>query len=119
MLKSPRFDISVSFRTRSLILSNETLYYLQIISACHLDESRDSSKSPPREHHRSLHPSTRPRHVIEIAIVAFIISIIAGALGFTGLSRGAAKVAKFFFVLFLILAVLFLVLFFFGISLLA
>lgn len=57
--------------------------------------------------------------MIEIAIVAFIISIIAGALGFTGLSRGAAKVAKFFFVLFLILAVLFLVLFFFGISLLA
>lgn len=57
--------------------------------------------------------------MIEIAIVAFIISIIAGALGFTGISRGAAKIAKFFFVLFLILAILFVVLFFLGISLLA
>lgn len=56
--------------------------------------------------------------MLEIALAALVISLIAGALGFTGISRGAAKVAKFFFVLFLVVALIFGVLFVLGISLL-
>jgi uncharacterized membrane protein YtjA (UPF0391 family) len=40
------------------------------------------------------------------AIVAFIISIIAAALGFTGVARGVASLAKILFGVFLFLALL-------------
>lgn len=49
------------------------------------------------------------------AIVAFIVAVIAGALGFTGVARGAGAIAKLLFGLFLIIAILFLVLFMLGI----
>jgi len=39
------------------------------------------------------------------AITALIISLIAGALGFTGVAAGAAVVAKFIFGLFLFIAI--------------
>jgi uncharacterized membrane protein YtjA (UPF0391 family) len=44
------------------------------------------------------------------AIVAFIISLIAGALGFGGVARGAATAAKVFFGLFLVIAIILLAL---------
>jgi uncharacterized membrane protein YtjA (UPF0391 family) len=39
------------------------------------------------------------------AVIALIIAIIAGALGFTGVSRGAATISKVLFGIFLIIAV--------------
>lgn len=44
------------------------------------------------------------------ALVAFVISIIAGALGFSGVAAGAAMIAKVLFGLFLVLALIFLLL---------
>ena len=39
------------------------------------------------------------------AIIALVISIVAGALGFTGVSAGAATIAKVLFGIFLVIAV--------------
>jgi uncharacterized membrane protein YtjA (UPF0391 family) len=39
------------------------------------------------------------------AVIALIVAIIAGALGFTGVSRGAATISKVLFGIFLIIAV--------------
>lgn len=50
------------------------------------------------------------------AIIALVISVVAGALGFTGVAAGAAKVSKFFFALFLIIAVILFVLVFLGVA---
>ena len=51
------------------------------------------------------------------ALIAFIISIIAGALGFTGVARGAATAARIFFGVFLVIALILLVLALLGIGL--
>ena len=48
--------------------------------------------------------------MLKWAIIFLVISLIAGALGFTGIARGAATISKILFVLFLILFVIFLVL---------
>lgn len=50
------------------------------------------------------------------AIVALIISLIAAALGFTGIAAGAAVVAKFTFGLFLFIALVLFALVMFGIG---
>lgn len=39
------------------------------------------------------------------AIVLFVVAIIAGALGFTGVAKGAASIAKLLFGIFLVIAV--------------
>lgn len=39
------------------------------------------------------------------ALIFLVIAVIAGALGFTGVARGAATISRIFFVIFLILAV--------------
>jgi uncharacterized membrane protein YtjA (UPF0391 family) len=57
--------------------------------------------------------------MIELAIGALIVALVAGALGFTGVAAGAAAVAKLVFGLFLFLAILFGVLMLLGISLVA
>ena len=44
------------------------------------------------------------------ALIFLVISLIAGALGFTGVAGAAIGIAKFLFVLFLVLFVAFLVL---------
>lgn len=38
------------------------------------------------------------------AIIAFVISLVAGALGYTNVARGAKKIAKILFIIFLVLA---------------
>lgn len=48
--------------------------------------------------------------MIKYAIVFAVISLIAGALGFTGVAAGTAGIAKILFGLFLILSVIFIVL---------
>ncbi|MCL4302563.1 MAG: DUF1328 domain-containing protein [Anaerolineae bacterium] len=52
------------------------------------------------------------------AIVAFIVSLIAGGLGFTGVAQGAATVAKWLFGIFLIIAIILFILVALGISIL-
>lgn len=54
--------------------------------------------------------------MLELAIIAFVVSLLAGALGFTDVSRGAATIAKITFGIFLIAAVVLLVLFVAGAS---
>jgi uncharacterized membrane protein YtjA (UPF0391 family) len=55
--------------------------------------------------------------MLQWAIIAFIISIIAGALGFTGVARGAAQIAKILFGVFLIIAIILFLLLILGIDL--
>ncbi len=40
------------------------------------------------------------------ALVFFVIAIVAGLLGFKGVESGATKIAKFFFFIFIVLALL-------------
>jgi uncharacterized membrane protein YtjA (UPF0391 family) len=47
-----------------------------------------------------------------------LYSLIAGALGFTGVARGAAAVSKVLFGVFLVIAVILFIMFILGISLL-
>lgn len=52
------------------------------------------------------------------AIIAIVVAVIAGALGFTGVAAGAATIAKWLFIIFLILAVILFIMVFFGIGIL-
>ena len=49
--------------------------------------------------------------MLKWALIFLVISLVAGALGFTGVARGAGSIAKILFVVFL---VLFVVSFIFG-----
>jgi len=51
------------------------------------------------------------------AIVFLVISLVAGALGFGGISTAAAGISKILFFVFLVLAAITLVLIFAGVSL--
>lgn len=57
--------------------------------------------------------------MLELAIGAFIISLIAGALGFSGVSEVFGTIAKVLFGIFLVIAIILLLLFLLGISLIA
>lgn len=50
------------------------------------------------------------------AIVAFVISLIAGALGFTGVAKGAATIAKILFGIFLVIALIIIALIVLGVG---
>jgi uncharacterized membrane protein YtjA (UPF0391 family) len=39
------------------------------------------------------------------ALIFFVISLVAGALGFTGIAAGAGRIARLLFGLFLVLAI--------------
>ncbi|MBX3001823.1 MAG: DUF1328 domain-containing protein [Caldilineaceae bacterium] len=39
------------------------------------------------------------------AIIALVVAVVAGALGFTGVASGAATISKWLFAIFLIIAV--------------
>ena len=56
--------------------------------------------------------------LLTLAIAAFVVSIIAGALGFSGVARGAATAARIFFGIFLVIALILLVLALLGVGLL-
>ncbi len=55
--------------------------------------------------------------LLEWAIGALVISLIAGALGFTGIASGAATISRIFFVIFLIVAVALFLMLALGVSL--
>jgi uncharacterized membrane protein YtjA (UPF0391 family) len=61
-------------------------------------------------------PGKRGIFMLKWAIIALVVSLIAGALGFTGVARGAATVAKVLFVVFLVIALLFFVLLILGVG---
>jgi uncharacterized membrane protein YtjA (UPF0391 family) len=44
--------------------------------------------------------------MLTYAIIFFVIAVIAGMLGFKGVESGASKIAKFFFFVFIFLALL-------------
>lgn len=48
--------------------------------------------------------------MLKWAIIFLVISLIAGALGFSGVARGAATIAKVLFGIFLVIFLVFLVL---------
>jgi uncharacterized membrane protein YtjA (UPF0391 family) len=50
------------------------------------------------------------------AIIALVVSLIAGGLGFTGVAAGAATIARVLFGIFLIIAVVLFLLILFGIG---
>jgi uncharacterized membrane protein YtjA (UPF0391 family) len=47
--------------------------------------------------------------MLKWAIIFFVISLIAGALGFTGIAAGAGRIAKILFGIFLAIALIILV----------
>jgi uncharacterized membrane protein YtjA (UPF0391 family) len=57
--------------------------------------------------------------LLQWALIAFVVAIIAGLFGFTGVASGAASVGRVLFGLFLIVAAVFLVLALLGVSILA
>lgn len=42
--------------------------------------------------------------MLQLAVVFFLIALVAGALGFTGIAVGASQVAQLLFVVFIVLA---------------
>ncbi|MDB5592466.1 DUF1328 domain-containing protein [Enterovirga sp.] len=44
--------------------------------------------------------------MLKWAVIFFVVSLIAGALGFTGIAAGAGRIARILFGLFLALAVI-------------
>jgi uncharacterized membrane protein YtjA (UPF0391 family) len=57
--------------------------------------------------------------LLQWALIAFVVAIIAGLFGFTGVASGAASIGRVLFGLFLVVAVIFLVLALLGVSILA
>ena len=55
--------------------------------------------------------------LLEGAIIALIIAVIAGALGFTNIAAGAAVVSRWLFIIFLVIALLLFAAVIFGVSL--
>jgi|1185.fasta_scaffold1976287_1 uncharacterized membrane protein YtjA (UPF0391 family) len=54
--------------------------------------------------------------MLGLAFVSLIVALVAGALGLTGVARGAAMIAKVIFGLFFFLALLLFILFFTGVN---
>ncbi len=55
--------------------------------------------------------------LLQWALIAFVVAIISGLFGFTGVAQGAASVGRVLFGLFLVVAAVFLVLALLGIKL--
>lgn len=54
--------------------------------------------------------------ILELAIFALVVAVIAGVLGFTGVAAGAAVIARWLFGIFLVLALIFFILVLFGVT---
>lgn len=54
--------------------------------------------------------------ILTWAIIALVISLVAGALGFTGVARGAGTIAKVLFGIFLVIAVILFILVVLGVT---
>jgi uncharacterized membrane protein YtjA (UPF0391 family) len=60
--------------------------------------------------HRRTSLHTRKCAMLKWALIFFLISLVAGVFGFTGIAAGAAAIAKVLFFIFVVLFVVFLVL---------
>ena len=56
--------------------------------------------------------------LLQWALIAFVVAIVAALFGFTGVASGAASIGRVLFGLFLVVAVIFLVLALLGVSIL-
>lgn len=56
--------------------------------------------------------------LLQWALIAFVVAIVAGMFGFTGVAQGAASMGRLLFGLFLVVTVVFLVLALLGVSIL-
>ena len=56
--------------------------------------------------------------ILQWALVAFFVAIVAGLFGFTGVAQGAASIGRVLFGLFLVIAAILLVLALLGVSIL-
>ena len=56
--------------------------------------------------------------LLQWALVAFVVAIVAGLVGFTGVAQGAASIGRALFGFFLVIAAIFLVLALLGVSIL-
>ncbi len=56
--------------------------------------------------------------LLQWALIAFVVAIVAGLFGFTGVAHDAASVGRVLFGLFLVVAAVFLVLALLGVSIL-
>jgi uncharacterized membrane protein YtjA (UPF0391 family) len=76
-----------------------------------MEPFRSGAVDDARTRNRGVQPR-RPgaSAMLKWALIFFVISLIAGALGFSGISAGAAQIAKILFFIFLIIFVIFLVL---------
>jgi len=54
--------------------------------------------------------------ILELAIFALVVAVVAGLLGFTGVAAGAATIARWLFGIFLVIAILFFILLALGIT---
>jgi uncharacterized membrane protein YtjA (UPF0391 family) len=54
--------------------------------------------------------------MLELAVILLVVALIAGALGFTGVARGAASIAKFIFIAALVVGLGILLLGFLGVA---
>ncbi len=54
--------------------------------------------------------------LLELVIIAVVISVLAGALGFTGVAKGASSIAKITFGIFLVIAIILFALLALGVS---
>jgi len=59
---------------------------------------------------RAVRTSPRDAIMLKWAIIFLVISLVAGALGFTGIAVGAARISKILFAIFLAIFVILLVL---------
>jgi uncharacterized membrane protein YtjA (UPF0391 family) len=57
--------------------------------------------------------------LLQWALIAFVVAIVAGFFGFTGVAQGAASIGRVLLGLFLVIAAIFLVLALLGVSILA
>lgn len=55
--------------------------------------------------------------LLQWALIAFVVAIVAGLFGFTGVAQGSASVGRVLFGLFLVVAAIFLVLALLGVKL--
>jgi uncharacterized membrane protein YtjA (UPF0391 family) len=68
----------------------------------------------PRTNRTETHPLRKGSHMIKWAIIFFIVSLVAGFFGFTGVAEGSRTIAK---VLFFIALAIFLIVLVFGVLL--
>ncbi len=72
----------------------------------------------PADTARNVVAEVRNMGILELAIAALVIAVVAGLLGFSGVAAGAATAARWLFGIFLVLAVVFFIMLALGVTVL-